>query len=59
MLTNTGPLADGSIHPVDVKSLREIGKRIREQGWPKAEEAFVPAPKVHASDKDDKTAAAG
>ena len=29
---NTGPLGDGSIHPEDVKCLREIGKRIRKSG---------------------------
>jgi alpha-L-fucosidase len=34
LLMNTGPLPDGSIHPVDVKTLREVGRRIREQGWP-------------------------
>lgn len=34
LLMNTGPLADGSIHPVDVKTLREVGRRIRKNGWP-------------------------
>jgi alpha-L-fucosidase len=34
LLMNTGPLPDGSIHPVDVKTLREVGKRIKKYGWP-------------------------
>jgi alpha-L-fucosidase len=34
LLMNTGPLPDGSIHPVDVKTLKEVGRRIRESGWP-------------------------
>jgi alpha-L-fucosidase len=34
LLLNTGPLPDGSIHPEDIKTLREVGKRIREYGWP-------------------------
>ncbi len=34
LLLNTGPLPDGSIHPDDVKTLREVGRRIRQQGWP-------------------------
>jgi alpha-L-fucosidase len=58
MLTNTGPLPDGSIHPADVESLREVGKRIREHGWPTPEEAITPdswtVPK-----KNENTAAAG
>ena len=32
LLLNTGPLADGSIHPQDVKTLRVVGHRIREMG---------------------------
>ena len=58
MLTNTGPLPDGSIHEDDVKSLREVGRRIRERGWPQPEEAITPdswlAPK-----KGENTATAG
>jgi len=34
LLMNTGPLPDGSIHPVDVKTFREVGRRIRAGGWP-------------------------
>ena len=34
LLANVGPLPDGSIHPADVKSLREVGKRIKRDGWP-------------------------
>ena len=29
LLLNTGPLADGSIHPEDIATLREVGKRLR------------------------------
>lgn len=29
LLLNTGPLPDGSIHPEDVKTLKEVGKRLR------------------------------
>ena len=29
LLLNTGPLGDGSIHPADEATLREVGKRIR------------------------------
>jgi alpha-L-fucosidase len=35
LLLNTGPRGDGSIDPQDVKTLRQIGKRIRKEGWPK------------------------
>ena len=34
LLLNTGPLGDGSIHPHDDGVLREIGRRIKEQGFP-------------------------
>ncbi len=34
VLLNTGPLPDGSIHPEDVATLREVGRRIRRFGWP-------------------------
>jgi alpha-L-fucosidase len=36
LLLNTGPLPDGSIHPEDVGTLREVGRRIRAEGWPDA-----------------------
>jgi alpha-L-fucosidase len=29
LLLNTGPLPDGSIHPTDVETLRETGRRTR------------------------------
>ena len=29
LLLNTGPLPDGSIHAEDIKTLREVGKRLR------------------------------
>jgi alpha-L-fucosidase len=34
LLLNTGPMPDGSIHPEDVTSLTEVGRRLRTQGWP-------------------------
>jgi len=34
LLLNTGPLPDGSIHSEDVVTLREVGHRIRENGFP-------------------------
>lgn len=30
LLLNTGPLPDGSIHPDDVKTLREVGRRLKD-----------------------------
>lgn len=35
LLLNTGPLPDGSIDPVDEATLREVGTRIRCEGFPK------------------------
>lgn len=32
LLLNAGPLPDGSIHPADVKTLREVGKRFAKNG---------------------------
>jgi len=29
LLLNTGPLPDGLIHPDDVKTLKEVGRRLR------------------------------
>jgi len=34
LLLNTGPLADGSIHEGDARTLREAGARIQRDGWP-------------------------
>ena len=34
VLLNTGPLPDGSIDPEDESVLRQVGERIREQGFP-------------------------
>ena len=34
LLLNIGPQADGSVHPEDVATLREVGRRIRKQGFP-------------------------
>ena len=36
LLINTGPLGDGSIHPDDLASLKEVGRRLRLDGWPGA-----------------------
>lgn len=34
LLLNAGPLGDGSIHPADAATLREVGRRLKTQGWP-------------------------
>jgi len=34
-LLNVGPLPDGSLLPADAATLREVGRRIRADGWPK------------------------
>jgi len=34
LLLNIGPLGDGSVHPTQVRLLRELGARIRKDGWP-------------------------
>ncbi len=34
LLLNTGPLPDGSIHPADVATLKEVGENIRANGFP-------------------------
>ena len=52
---NTGPLPDGSIHPVDVKTLKEVGRRIRADGWPAPVVSEPPAAPPKA--KKDKAAA--
>jgi alpha-L-fucosidase len=33
-LLNVGPLGDGSLIPADVATLKEVGRRLRAQGWP-------------------------
>jgi len=38
LLLTTDPLADGSIHPAAAATLREVGKQIRANGWPRARE---------------------
>jgi alpha-L-fucosidase len=35
LLLNTGPLPEGGIDPVDERTLREVGGRIREHGYPR------------------------
>jgi hypothetical protein len=34
LLLNIGPLGDGSIHPADVAALREVGRRLKAEGFP-------------------------
>ena len=34
LLLNVGPLGDGSLHPADVKTLKEIGARLKKTGFP-------------------------
>ncbi len=45
LLLNAGPLGDGSIHPQDVKTLRDVGRRLRSAGWPAPKPAPPEAPK--------------
>ena len=49
LLLNTGPLGDGSIHPDDVATLREVGKRLKANGFPKADESTAPEIKPPAN----------
>ncbi len=42
LLLNTGPLPDGSIHPEDEKTLREVGRLIRQNGFPPPAEPPYP-----------------
>jgi alpha-L-fucosidase len=46
LLLNTGPLPDGSIHAGDTATLRAVGARIRDEGWPPPvrEESAVATP---------------
>ena len=39
ILLNIGPRPDGSVPEEDVRTLREVGRRIRADGWPEAETA--------------------
>ncbi len=34
LLLNVGPRGDGSLHPADVRTLREVGRRLRVNGFP-------------------------
>lgn len=43
-LLNIGPLPDGTVLPADEATLKEVGRRIREHGWPKGVQALA-APK--------------
>ncbi|MCX7006536.1 MAG: alpha-L-fucosidase, partial [Kiritimatiellaeota bacterium] len=57
LLMNTGPLPDGSIHPVDVQTLREVGRRIKQSGYP-APLKPPEAPASKAKGKKNKAGAA-
>ncbi|MBI5686628.1 MAG: alpha-L-fucosidase [Verrucomicrobia bacterium] len=57
LLMNTGPLPDGSIHPVDAKTLKEVGRRIKENGWPKPVAPPPPVPGKAKAKKDKRGAA--
>lgn len=59
LLLNTGPLADGSIHDGDARTLREVGRRIREEGWPPRTEAVAPQSWHAVSAPADKKAQSG
>jgi alpha-L-fucosidase len=43
LLANIGPLPDGSVHPEDVSTLKEVGRRLREDGYPRFDEAETPS----------------
>jgi alpha-L-fucosidase len=58
LLMNTGPLPDGSIHPADVKTLKEVGRRIKADGWPAPVAPPPPPPAGKAKAKKDKRGAA-
>ena len=34
LLLNTGPMSDGAIEPVDARTLRQVGARLRKEGFP-------------------------
>jgi hypothetical protein len=42
-LLNIGPLPDGSVFPADENTLRGVGRRIREHGWPKGAQSLPAA----------------
>ena len=58
LVMNTGPLPDGSIHPVDVKTLKEVGRRVRDKGWPAPVAPPPPPPAGKMKAKKDKRGAA-
>jgi alpha-L-fucosidase len=37
LLMNVGPRGDGSIHPADKRALLEVGRQIRQNGFPRQE----------------------
>ena len=56
LLLNIGPLGDGSIHPDDVATLHEVGKRLKENGFPKAQATPTTEPAKPAAKRGKKGA---
>jgi len=50
LLLNTGPLPDGSIDPIDETTLREVGRKLRKNGFPGANSAIGTKPPRQSSD---------
>jgi len=53
LLMNTGPLPDGSIHAVDVATLKEVGRRIKAQGYPAPVQPPAPPARKTKKGKDN------
>ena len=56
LLLNIGPVPDGSVHPADAATLREVGKRLKENGFPKTEAAPATEPAKPAAKRSKKAA---
>lgn len=48
LLANVGPLPDGSIHPDDIATLRDVGRRLRTEGWPAPDASCRPDSRTDA-----------
>ncbi len=57
LLLNTGPLPDGSIPKEDIATLKAVGKAIRSDGWPGANEARIPGEIAPGADPGKSAAA--
>ena len=42
LLMNIAPMGDGSLQEIEVDTLRQVGREIRDRGWPGAAEAWNP-----------------